>query len=141
MFYVLTFGNHRMSMHLHHASLSINGKRKGKVKFRNAEQARQHREQETEWQQLKKKWGAVDEQKRSTRGLTANTYTPPKMEFRGSEMLSKPSFHTGVGLATKKESPVYTGTKVKGIGTMHKSNAVPIFSDEEAVEISQMRRN
>jgi len=34
----------------------------------------------------------------------------------------------------------YTGTKVKGIGTMHKSNAVPIFSDEEAVDISKMRR-
>ena len=40
----------------------------------------------------------------------------------------------------KKASPVYTGTKVKGIGTMHKSNAVPIFSDEEAVAIATMRR-
>ena len=27
----------------------------------------------------------------------------------------------------------YTGTKVKGIATMHKSNAVPIFSNEDAV--------
>jgi hypothetical protein len=35
---------------------------------------------------------------------------------------------------------VYTGTKVIGIGTMHKSNAVPIFSDDEAKEISTMRR-
>lgn len=42
---------------------------------------------------------------------------------------------------TKKESPVYTGTKIKGIGTMHKSNSVPIFSDEQAVEIATMRRN
>jgi len=41
----------------------------------------------------------------------------------------------------KKSNPVYTGTKVKGIGTMHKSNAVPIFSDEEAVAIATMRRN
>jgi len=40
----------------------------------------------------------------------------------------------------KKPNPVYTGTKVKGIGTMHKSNAVPIFSDEEAVAIATMRR-
>jgi hypothetical protein len=29
---------------------------------------------------------------------------------------------------------------VKGIGTMHKSNAVPIFSDEQAVDIAKMRR-
>jgi len=27
-----------------------------------------------------------------------------------------------------------------GIGTMHKSNAVPIFSDKEAKDISSMRR-
>jgi hypothetical protein len=35
---------------------------------------------------------------------------------------------------------VYTGTMVKGIATMHKSNAVPVFSDEEAIDISKMRR-
>jgi hypothetical protein len=44
------------------------------------------------------------------------------------------------GACTKAPEKVYTGTKVKGIGTMHKSNAVPIFSDEEAIEISKMRR-
>ena len=44
------------------------------------------------------------------------------------------------GPVSSKPSPVYTGTKVKGIGTMHKSNAVPVFSDEEAVDISRMRR-
>lgn len=44
------------------------------------------------------------------------------------------------GPCSSKPSPVYTGTKVKGIGTMHKSNAVPIFSDEEAIDISKMRR-
>jgi hypothetical protein len=42
--------------------------------------------------------------------------------------------------ATKSAAKVYTGTKVKGIGTMHKSNAVPIFSDEDAVAIASMRR-
>jgi len=48
--------------------------------------------------------------------------------------------NTGVGTAVRAPDKVYTGTKVKGIGTMHKSNAVPVFSDEEAVEISTMRR-
>ena len=42
---------------------------------------------------------------------------------------------------TKKESPRYTGTAMKGIGTMHKSNSVPIFTDEQAIEIATMRRN
>ena len=50
-----------------------------------------------------------------------------------------PSRDTG-GNATLAPAKVYTGTKVKGIATMHKSNAVPVFSDEEAVEISRMRR-
>jgi len=44
------------------------------------------------------------------------------------------------GASTASVTKVYTGTKVKGIATMHKSNAVPVFSDEEAVEISRMRR-
>jgi hypothetical protein len=51
-----------------------------------------------------------------------------------------PSLNSGLGTATMKPSKVYTGTMVKGIATMHKSNAVPVFSNEEAVEISKMRR-
>ena len=50
------------------------------------------------------------------------------------------SLDTGLGVATKPAPKVYTGTAIKGIGTMHKSNAVPIFSDEEAIDISKMRR-
>jgi len=41
---------------------------------------------------------------------------------------------------TRKESPKYTGTLVKGISTLHKSNAVPVISKEQAIEHSQMRR-
>jgi hypothetical protein len=44
------------------------------------------------------------------------------------------------GPVSSKPVQVYTGTKVIGIGTMHKSNMVPIFSDNEAEEISKMRR-
>ena len=38
----------------------------------------------------------------------------------------------------KKE---YTGTLVKGIATMHKSNAVPVIDQEQATDIANMRRN
>jgi hypothetical protein len=34
----------------------------------------------------------------------------------------------------------YTGTKMLGIGTLHKSNAVPVFSEQEATEMARMRR-
>ena len=51
------------------------------------------------------------------------------------------SLDSGKGTALKKESTKYTGTLVKGIATMHKSNAVPVINQEEAESISQMRRN
>jgi hypothetical protein len=51
-----------------------------------------------------------------------------------------PSLDTGPGNAALAAPKVYTGTKVLGIATMHKSNAVPVFNSEEAVEISKMRR-
>lgn len=46
----------------------------------------------------------------------------------------------GYSSCAKKEDKIYTGDKLIGIGTMHKSNAVPIFNDNEAKDISTMRR-
>ena len=40
----------------------------------------------------------------------------------------------------KRDRNVYTGTSMIGIATMHKSNSVPVFSTENAKEISKMRR-
>lgn len=43
-------------------------------------------------------------------------------------------------IGTKSKPKVYTGSMVKGIATMHKSNAVPVFTDDQAKDISNMRR-
>lgn len=51
------------------------------------------------------------------------------------------SLNSGQYNTFKAEDKVYTGTLIKGIGTMHKSNAVPILSQEEAIDIATMRRN
>jgi hypothetical protein len=51
-----------------------------------------------------------------------------------------PSLPFTAGACFKSPDKVYTGTKIIGIGTMHKSNAVPIFSDDEAKDIASMRR-
>ena len=45
------------------------------------------------------------------------------------------------GNGTKKDANVYTGDYIIGIATMHKSNAVPITSREQAVESATMRRS
>ena len=53
-----------------------------------------------------------------------------------------PSLDTGhIGAVTTGNRVMqYTGDNMVGIATMHKSNLVPIFSDDSAVEVSQMRR-
>jgi hypothetical protein len=51
-----------------------------------------------------------------------------------------PSLNSFVGSATKPAPKVYTGDKLIGIGTLHKSNAVPIFSKEDAEDQAKMRR-
>ena len=129
-----------MTMHLVGPYLSLNGKKKGRVKFRNAEEARKSRELDASWKELQKKWDVDAEEKRRKRALKAEPLdyklTAPAGRFTTHNI---PSRDTG-GTATLAPAKVYTGTKVKGIATMHKSNAVPVFSDEEAVEISRMRR-
>lgn len=129
-----------MTMHLHHPALSLNGKKKGKVKFRSAEEARKARELDESWKQLQKKWEVEAEDKKRKRALSAETLSY-KLEIPAGRSTNHiPSRGDGTGNATLSAPKLYTGTKVKGIATMHKSNAVPVFSDEEAQDISRMRR-
>ena len=45
------------------------------------------------------------------------------------------------GCATaKSDSPSYTGTLVKAIGTMPKSNAVPVIDQQQMKDLASMRR-
>lgn len=127
-------------MHLEGPWLTTTGKKKGKQKFRNAEQARKARQLQEDWQELLKRHGIEQEQKRRNRAMSAPALASSKPFHRGADQPKIPSLPFTGGPCTKPEQKVYTGDKIKGIGTMHKSNAVPIFSDEEAVEIAKMRR-
>lgn len=51
------------------------------------------------------------------------------------------SLVTNESCTAAPEIKQYTGTKMLGIATMHKSNSVPIFSQEEAIDVATMRRN
>ena len=56
---------------------------------------------------------------------------------------STPSYHSmnSIGNGFKKQENRYTGDEIMGIGTMHKSNMVPIRKDSNnAKEIARMRR-
>ena len=50
------------------------------------------------------------------------------------------SIESFAGSTARPDPKVYTGTLIKGIATMHKSNAVPIIDKKQAEEISNMRR-
>ena len=69
------------------------------------------------------------------------TYAPSQPYVRNTETYrSLETSNTVPGFAAKKEPNVYTGTLIKGIGTMHKSNAVPIIDKKQAEELASMRR-
>ena len=131
-----------MTMHLVGPALTMTGKRKGKMKFRNSEEARKYRELQSDWHDLQKKWGVEQETKKQKRAMAAEplVYSLDTPIGRTNTHHIK-SLDTGhFGTVSSKPTPKYTGTKILGIGTMHKSNAVPVFSDEEAQDISRMRR-
>ena len=129
-------------MHLEGPWLSTTGKQKGKKKWASAEAKHKAEQLDREWRELLKRQGIEQEEKRRKRALSAESltsvYSLKIPEGRNTTAHIK-SVNTG-GNATLAPAKVYTGTKVKGIATMHKSNAVPIFSDEEAVDIARMRR-
>ena len=72
-----------------------------------------------------------------------------KYELTVRDTKEYPSVGNGVGVGLVKQPLQYTGERrLVGIATMHKSNMVPVFADDDdkdgskqATEIAQMRRN
>jgi len=128
-----------MTMHLAHPSLSTFGKSKVKKKFRNADEARKARELEEEWKLNQDKWKAMS---KLTGAKTPEKVVPSLAPPPGRETKRKiPSLNSSVTGAVTCHKPMqYTGSKLLGIGTLHKSNIVPIFSSEQAKDLSTMRR-
>ena len=132
-----------MAFHLEGPWLTTTGKKKGPRRWASAEAKRKAELLQQEWEQrlgnfkkMAPKFSRTPAQPPKPAGtLKATMSVPP-----GRETPAIPSRDTGWLPCTKSEDQAYTGTKVKGVGIMHKSNMVPIFSDEEAVEISKMRR-
>jgi len=125
-----------MSMHMEGPWLNTTGKRKGKKKWASAEQKRQAEQLDAEWQKLKDQYAPKTKLSKGR-----SSYVPPKPMRRDLDQPRIPSLDTGVKGPVNVRMPMqYTGDKIVGIGTMHKSNAVPIFSDQEAKDISSMRR-
>ena len=114
-------------MQMLHTSLGKSKKKKPTAK---------QRELQSSWEAMLKKY-ATKTIVRKDQPLSS-TYSLGKPACRETPKIPSLPF-TGAP-CYKKPNPVYTGTAIKGIGTMHKSNAVPVFSDDEAKDIASMRR-
>ena len=91
--------------------------------------------------ELQAQWDALLDKhkpKKKVEPVMTKYVTPRVPEGRSTRAYK--SLDTGVGIAALPEQKVYTGDKMIGIATLHKSNAVPVFSDKEAKEVSAMRR-
>ena len=70
--------------------------------------------------------------KSKTSPLAVTTYRRPSPTI--------PSGDTYDSFVAPKREMKYTGDKLVGIATMHKSNMVPVFKQEDAEDIARMRQ-
>jgi hypothetical protein len=120
--------------------------KKAHKKWASSESKQKAEREAREWEELQKSWDKLAPRfsnkspaQQMPRGAFRPLQSGPKYP-PGREPQVIPSRDSGGGVAALPPQKVYTGDKIKGIGTLHKSNAVPIFSDEEAVAIAHMRR-
>ena len=82
----------------------------------------------------------LKEQRAIKRSLKSGTGTLTSSKVYRRETPHYPSLNSGYHDTAAKPKQTYTGSNLLGIGTLHKSNAVPIFSQEEALDQARMRR-
>jgi len=102
---------------------------------------RAEREALASYEALQKKWDSVPRFSRTRVVAKKESAIPALTTPPGRETPKIPSLDTGLVAATKPlKEKRYTGTNMLGIGTLHKSNAVPVFSSAEATDMAKMRR-
>ena len=109
-------------------------KKRKKQKFTTAAAAQRSRENQESWKNILLSHG-VKKVSKNTQSLQRKP-----VSYRGSELPRIPSVKHTWEPCTKPADKVYTGDAIVGISTMHKSNAVPVFNKQAAIDISKMRR-
>ena len=129
-----------MTMHMCGPALSLNGKKKGKFKYRNAEEAKKARELDTEWKELLKRQGVEAEKKKQARAMKA-----APLVYRLDTPVGRTNTHhipsrVTAGHDTTPNVKVYTGTEIIGVTVLHKSCLQPVFNQQQAIDAASMRR-
>jgi hypothetical protein len=132
-----------MTMHLLGPAYSTisTKKRKSKAVTINAKYATEFREHN----KLMRKIGCKEKSLEEYITYRQGKYKPelkgtPLPKYEISNHREKYPSGDGIGTTYARKENVYTGTLIKGISTLHKSNAVPVINDEQILEIAKMRR-
>jgi len=83
----------------------------------------------------RKKKSSAKSSRRTIRAVQSNSPEPYRRETPEYRSASDTT-----GVAARHDPMQYTGNLVKGIGTLHKSNAVPVIDEEYMKDIARMRR-
>ncbi len=130
-----------MTFHLEGPWLSTTGKKRGPKKWASSEAKRKAEMLDAMWKDKLKAMGVNEQQaKKRSRALSAPALTLTVKIPAGRETERIASLDSGWVPCTTAANQEYTGSAVVGISTLHKSNAVPVFSQQEAIDISKMRR-
>lgn len=100
-------------------------------------------EAEASFVKFKAKWDAVPKFAHSAPVKKTSKRPPLSLEDVVARIAEQQQMTVGKldsGSTAPRTSQQYTGTKMLGVGTMHKSNSVPVFSEQEALDIATMRR-
>lgn len=130
-----------MTMHLLGPAYTTNNTRKRKSKIPASKYAQGWVDYNKQMKKLGVKTKTYDEYVAYRQG----NYKPklrgtPLPKYEVSAHRQKYPSGDGLGVTFAKKPNEYTGTLIKGIATMHKSNAVPVINQDQMEEISRMRR-
>ena len=99
----------------------------------------QHKQEYLEYLKKQQEWEQLTVV--TKRGIHKRKSLSPSIPSHRATTKDIPSLNLNIpGAVSSKPSLQYTGTNMIGIATMHKSNAVPVFSNQQALELSNMRR-
>lgn len=129
-----------MTMHMCGPALSLNGKKKGKFKYRNAAEAQKARELDTEWKELLKRQGVEAEKKKQARAMKAEPLVYKLETPVGRTNTHHIPSRVTAGHDTTPNVKVYTGTEIIGVTVLHKSCLQPVFNQQQAIDAASMRR-
>lgn len=109
-----------------------------KTKFTSAAAKHQYLELEKSWNLIKTKH--TETVKPAVKAKFKISSVAPQMSTSRQTTDNIPSLVTAGGSCGKKETLFYTGDKIIGIATIHKSCLQPIFNKQSAVDVAHMRR-